>query len=54
MNMIKKLKKKNWAVIAMNTMALMIIIQNVNSTCIWIDGQQRFQKKQKNLKNGRL
>jgi AgrD protein len=50
MNMIKKLKKKNWAVIAMNTMALMIIIQNVNSTCIWIDGQPEVPEEAKKFK----
>lgn len=50
MNMVKKLKKKNWVVIAMNAVALMVVIQNVNSVCIWIDGQPEVPEEAKRLK----
>lgn len=52
MRMIKNATCKNWTVLMMNALALMVVIQNVNSTCVWIDGQpevpeeaKRFQKQ---------
>lgn len=52
MHVIKGFTRKNWTVLMMNALALMVVIQNVNSTCVWIDGQpevpeeaKRFQKK---------
>lgn len=37
--MMDKLKRKNWKVVMMNALALMVVMQNVNSTCVWLDGQ---------------
>jgi cyclic lactone autoinducer peptide len=34
-----KMKKKNWTVIAMNALALLAVVQNVNATCAWLDHQ---------------
>lgn len=36
---VKKLKMKNWTIIAFNALALMAVIQNVNATCFWMDHQ---------------
>lgn len=52
-HIVKKMKKRNWAVIAMNAMALMVIIQNVNSACVWIDGQPEVPEEAKRFKNSR-
>lgn len=35
----KKLKGQNWTVVALNAMALMVVIQNMNTTCAWLDHQ---------------
>ena len=50
-HLLTKLKNRNWATTALNAMALMVIIQNMNSGCGWIDHQpevpkeaQRFRK----------
>lgn len=46
-----KLKKQNWAILALNAMALVMVIQNVNAACAFVDHQpevpeeaQRFKK----------
>lgn len=50
--LIKKLKNKNWTILMLNAMALVMVIQNVNATCFWVDHQpevpeeaQRFKKQ---------
>lgn len=38
-SMVKKMKGKNWTVLALNALAVMTVIQNMNSGCIWLDHQ---------------
>ncbi len=39
MSVMKKATNKNWTMLMMNAFALILVIQNVNSACVWIDGQ---------------
>lgn len=46
-----KLRKQNWAILAFNALALVMVIQNVNAACVFTDHQpevpevaQRFKK----------
>lgn len=46
-----KMKKQNWVILALNAMALVMVIQNVNAACAFVDHQpevpqeaQRFKK----------
>lgn len=38
-NVLAKLRSKNWAVVALNAMAVMVVIQNMNAGCVWVDHQ---------------
>ncbi|MCI9584335.1 cyclic lactone autoinducer peptide [Clostridiaceae bacterium] len=42
-NVMKKLsgkfRNRNWAVIALNAMAILAVVQNMNAGCLWIDHQ---------------
>ncbi len=38
-NAFKKLKSKNWAVLTLNVMALVMVVQNMNAGCFWIEHQ---------------
>lgn len=49
---LNKMKKQNWTILALNAMALVMVIQNVNTACAWVDHQpevpeaaQRFKKQ---------
>lgn len=44
-HVIKKLKSKNWMITALNAMALVTVIQNVNAGCIWLDHQPEVPKE---------
>ncbi len=35
----EKFKNRNWAVIALNAMAILAVVQNMNAGCLWIDHQ---------------
>lgn len=35
----RKLKLQNWSVLMLNALALMVVIQNVNAACVWLDHQ---------------
>lgn len=50
MGMIKGLSSKNWTVLMMNALALMVVVQNVNSACVWIDGQPEVPEEAKRFK----
>ena len=49
-NLLTKLKNRNWAVIALNAMALLTVIQNVNAGCGWIDHQPVIPEEAKRFK----
>ena len=44
-HMIKKLKSKNWMITALNAMALVAVIHNVNAGCFWVDHQPEVPKE---------
>lgn len=48
--MIKNVTCKNWTVLMMNALALMVVVQNVNSACVWIDGQPEVPDEAKRFK----
>lgn len=48
--MLKKARCKNWTVLMMNALALLVIVQNVNSTCVWIDGQPEVPEEARRFK----
>lgn len=37
--LLQKIKNRNWAVIALNAMAVLAVVQNMNAGCFWIDHQ---------------
>ncbi len=49
-NLLTKLKNRNWAVIALNAMALLTVIQNVNAGCGWIDHQPEIPEEAKRFR----
>lgn len=48
--LLDKLKKRNWTVIMMNALALMVVFQNVNAACVWIDHQPEVPEEAKRFK----
>lgn len=53
MNMLKKMKHKNWSVVMLNSLALVMVIQNLNSTCLWVDGQPDIPEEALELKHSK-
>lgn len=47
---LKKIKTKNWALIAMNALAFMMVIQNVNAACVWVDHQPEVPEEAKSFR----
>lgn len=45
-----KLKKQNWTMLALNAIALMIVIQNVNVACAWVDHQPEIPEEAKRFR----
>lgn len=45
-----KMKNQNWAILALNAMALLVVIQNVNATCAFIDHQPEVPEEAKRFK----
>ena len=50
MNLIKKGKCRNWSVVMMNALAFVMVIQNLHSTCLWVDGQPDIPEEAKRFK----
>ena len=44
-NRIKKIRSKNWMITALNAMAVLVVIQNVNAGCFWVDHQPEVQEE---------
>ena len=38
-SVVKKMKGKNWTMLALNALAMAAVIQNMNAGCIWLDHQ---------------
>lgn len=49
-NAMMKLKKQNWTMLALNAIALMIVIQNVNVACAWVDHQPEVPEEAKRFR----
>ncbi len=45
-----KLKSKNWALLALNAMALITVVQNVNSGCAWLNHQPQVPEEAKRFR----
>lgn len=45
-----KLRNRNWAVVALNAMALMVIVQNMNAGCGWVDHQPEVPKEARSFR----
>ncbi|ARE65062.1 hypothetical protein ADH76_31750 [Enterocloster clostridioformis] len=45
-----KMKKQNWAILAFNAMALVMVIQNVNATCMFVDHQPEVPEEARRFK----
>lgn len=37
--LMKILRNQNWTVLMLNAMAIMMVVQNVNVACTWLDHQ---------------
>lgn len=46
----KKVKCQNWAIITMNALALIVVVQNVNAACVWIDHQPEVPEEAKSFR----
>lgn len=49
-NALLKLKGKNWAILTLNAMAVITVIQNVNSGCLWLDHQPQIPDEAKRFR----
>lgn len=47
---IAKMKKQNWSILALNAMALVMVIHNVNVTCAWLEHQPEVPEAAKRFK----
>ncbi len=45
-----RLKNKNWFVLALNAMAVVTVIQNMNTGCAWLDHQPEIPKEAKRFR----
>jgi cyclic lactone autoinducer peptide len=49
-HVLANLRNRNWAVAALNAMALMVIIQNMNAGCGWIDHQPEIPEEARSFR----
>lgn len=49
-NTLLKLKGKNWAILTLNAIAAITVIQNVNSGCFWLDHQPEIPEEAKRFR----
>lgn len=49
-SIMEKVKRQNWLVMTMNMFAMVAVIQNVNSTCFFIDHQPEVPEDAKRFK----
>lgn len=49
-NLLSKLKSQKWSVLMLNALALMMVFQNVNVTCAWIEHQPEVPEEAKRFK----
>lgn len=47
---IERVKGHNWMLVTMNMLALMVVVQNVNATCLWLDHQPEVPDEAKRFK----
>lgn len=45
-----KMKRLNWIMPALNAIALMVVIQNVNAACAWVDHQPEVPEEAKRFR----
>ncbi|WP_312442885.1 MULTISPECIES: cyclic lactone autoinducer peptide [Lachnospiraceae] len=46
----KKLKSQNWTVFMMNALALLVVTQNVNAACAWLQHQPEVPEEAKRFR----
>ncbi|SET56671.1 cyclic lactone autoinducer peptide [Lacrimispora sphenoides] len=46
----KKLKSQNWTVFMMNALALLVVAQNVNAACAWLQHQPEVPEEAKRFR----
>ncbi len=44
------LRNRNWAVAALNAMALMVVFQNMNAGCAWLDYQPEIPEEARSFR----
>ncbi len=44
------LRNRNWAVAALNAMALMVVIQNMNAGCVWVEHQPKIPEEARSFR----
>lgn len=49
-NAMMKMKRQNWTMLALNAIALMVVIQNVNAACAWVDHQPEVPEEAKRFR----
>ena len=45
------LRNRNWAVAALNAMALMVVFQNMNAGCAWLEYQPEIPEEARSFRN---
>lgn len=49
-NMLTKLKSKNWTMYVLNAVAFVMVIQNMNTGCLWVDHQPEVPEEAKRFR----